>query len=184
MRPVIKGATRSRLLVVDASLLRAAGSEGATHPVSTCSRQVLTEILDICHRVAISPAIKLEWDNHQSRFSRLWLVQMYSRRKVIACALVRDCRHIRQAIKRRRNLTERQKEDADKDFLLVEMALNCDHIIISIDDRARGIYHEACRQLSDLSDITWANPLDDFMSFISFLRGDAPTKPSWQLKSD
>lgn len=130
--------TPSWELVIDASILRAAGSVDAAHPVSTYSRKVLIDILEICHRAVLSTSIKNEWDTHQSKFSRSWRVQMYSRRKIIS-ASGKDCEHLRKAVNACDRITDKQRQDADKDFLLIEAALNGDKIILSIDKRARGI---------------------------------------------
>ena len=55
---------QSRLLVVDASVLRAAGCSG--DPQAGLCSQILQDIMQICHRVAISQEIADEWDKHQS----------------------------------------------------------------------------------------------------------------------
>ena len=67
----------SRLIVVDACVVRAAGE--TEHPRSSACRNCLEEIRTICHRVAISPVLKDEWDRHMSRFSRKWRRSMAAR---------------------------------------------------------------------------------------------------------
>jgi len=106
---------------------------------------------------------------------------MYSRRKVINCSSIRNFDHIRRAIKNRKNLTEGQKEAADKDFLLVEAALNSDQIIISIDVKARRIYRDMAKEVRDLSGVIWVDPIEEFTPLISYLRGDTAVIPAWQL---
>jgi len=76
---------RSKLLVVDASVMRVAGGIEAQDPVPARSRDALRAILTICHRVCLSPELRAEWKRHQSRFARGWLTRMYARRKVIHC---------------------------------------------------------------------------------------------------
>src|ERR1700693_6284749 len=138
--------TPSWLLVVDASILRAAGSVGATHPTSTQSRQLLLDILEICHRAIVSDEIKEEWNFHQSRFAQTWRTQMYSRRK-IENPQNRDCNGLKKAVEAFGEIDQGQRDAAQKDFLLIEGALNGDHIILSIDNRARMIYSQMSRSL-------------------------------------
>jgi hypothetical protein len=172
--------TPSWELVIDASILRAAGSEGATHPVSTYSRRVLLDILEICHRAVVSRSIKDEWDTHQSKFSRTWRVQMYSRRK-IGNRSSRNCEHLRQAVKACERINEKDRQAAEKDFLLVEAALNGDNIILSVDDRARNIYCELSRTIHDFGDIFWLNPIEEASSMRKLLKGDTAFKAMWKL---
>ena len=167
-------------LVIDASILRAAGSEGATHPVSTYSRKLLLDILEICHRGSLSISIKEEWATHQSRFSRAWQVQMYSRRK-IGNPSGRDCAHLKEAIKSCAGVSEKQREAAVKDFLLIEAALNGDKIIFSIDKRAREVYCELSKTIRDFADIFWLNPIEESPNISALLKGEIRFKAVWKL---
>jgi hypothetical protein len=63
-------ARTSRRLVIDASVLRAAGE--TEHPTSVACRNALRAVLDICHHAVMTPDIRREWDSHMSRFSRKW----------------------------------------------------------------------------------------------------------------
>jgi hypothetical protein len=105
---------------------------------------------------------------------------MYSRRKIINPS-GRDCEHLKQAIRNREGLTNKQREDAEKDFLLVEAALNGDQIILSLDERARGIYCELSKTITDIADIFWVNPSTEFSSLRQILQGSAPFKLEWKF---
>jgi len=59
---------RSRVLVIDASIARAAG-DVSMHPTSRNCRDFLQAVLDTCHRMALTTPIKEEWNRHQSRFA-------------------------------------------------------------------------------------------------------------------
>jgi hypothetical protein len=172
--------TPSWELVIDASILRAAGSEGATHPVSTYSRNVLLDILAICHRAVLSMSLKDEWDTHHSHFARTWLVQMYSSRKITR-RLHRDCEHLRQAVNSCERINDRQRQAAEKDFLLIEAALNGDKIVLSIDKRARDVYCELCKTIRDFADIYWLNPVEEPENVRALFRGDITLKAVWKL---
>ena len=84
---------------------------------------------------------------------------MYSRRKIIANSLGRDCATLREAIGKFTEITAAQRAAAEKDFLLVEGALNGDNIIFSIDDRSRDIYCLIGAHVRDFGNIYWVNPV-------------------------
>ena len=52
----------SKLLVIDASIGRAAGQRGSAHPASRACREFLDSVYGICHRMVVTPEIKAEWD--------------------------------------------------------------------------------------------------------------------------
>ena len=72
----------SRQFVVDASVARAAGGQDASAEVSKNCRDILLDLLSICHQAVITQEILDEWKKHQSNFSRKWRVQMLGRKKV------------------------------------------------------------------------------------------------------
>jgi hypothetical protein len=173
--------TPSWQLVIDASILRAAGSEGATHPTSTCSRQLLLNILQICHRAILTDEIKAEWNAHQSRFAYTWRTQMYSQRKIIVNPQTRDCKTLRLAVERFSDVTMDQRMVAKKDFLLIEGALNGDNIILSVDDRSRNVYCLMSAHVRDFANIYWVNPVREFLEISEVLKGNGQLKISWKL---
>src|SRR5271165_1159009 len=103
-RPARRAGT-SKLLVVDASVMRAAGGEEATDPAPAHARDILKAILTICHRVCVCAELREEWKRHQSRFARRWLTQMYASRKVVACE-VASCTEILEDIRSFRLTTQ------------------------------------------------------------------------------
>jgi hypothetical protein len=75
---------KKKTIVLDASVLRASGEmcvsgeiETKNHTAVNC-RAAMESIRSICHRVAITPKIREEWDKHQSSFARSWRVKMVS----------------------------------------------------------------------------------------------------------
>ncbi|NJN67655.1 MAG: hypothetical protein HC884_13555 [Chloroflexaceae bacterium] len=72
----------SRQLVIDANVASAAGDKG-TGPSKAC-RAFLEEVRKVCHRMVLTPAIKDEWDRHQSPFARRWRVAMQSKKKMVS----------------------------------------------------------------------------------------------------
>ena len=53
----------SRRLVIDASVVHAAGPEGATFPTSKNCRDFLKAVLTICHNVVMTPEIGKEFES-------------------------------------------------------------------------------------------------------------------------
>jgi hypothetical protein len=72
---------RSRLLVVDASIARAAG-DVSTHPTSRRCCDFLLAVREICHQIVMIAPIQHEWDKHQSRFARTWRLSMLAKKKL------------------------------------------------------------------------------------------------------
>lgn len=169
---------RSRLLVIDASIARAAG-ETSQHPTSQHCRAVLQCVLKVCHKVVMTEAITEEWNQHQSVFARRWRGSMMARKKVVM--LQAD---------RLRGLEERlTKATPDpsiqaiviKDRLLVEAALCADERILSNDDRVRRQLREHISSLRELANIHWVNPCADDESAVSWLEQGAPDDRARQL---
>jgi hypothetical protein len=77
-----KKKSASRHVVIDASVARAAGPNGAVHPTAKHCRDFLLAVLEVCHRAVFSPPITDEWKNQQSGFARQWRVAMFARKKI------------------------------------------------------------------------------------------------------
>jgi hypothetical protein len=80
----------SKRLVIDASVARAAGGEDATYPISVYCRDFLEAVLDLSHRVVMTPDIRDEWNKHQSRYACIWRRQMVAKKKLCPCDIVVD----------------------------------------------------------------------------------------------
>lgn len=161
----------SRIIVIDASVVRAAGPEDASHPTSRNCRDTLQLILGVCHRVASTPAIRVEWEKHRSNFFVRWLVTMESRRKVeafpsgahehIHTAIVEAC----ESLKDRRVIS--------KDFLLLEAAIQADNIILSLDKPALEVCKKIVESVPALEAVIWTNPDKNFDECAAWLRSGA-----------
>ncbi len=68
-----------------------------------------------------------------------------------------------------------------KDAILIEAALRSDHIIASLDDKARRHYVEAARHIERIRDIVWINPCKTPDAIIRWLEKGAKPEPSFQL---
>jgi hypothetical protein len=169
----------SKRLVIDASVARAAGGEEATFPTSKYCRDLLTVTLTTCHRVVMTQAIREEWNEHQSNFARRWRVSMEARKKV----------H-REEDPARDELREKVKEavaaDKDRDAILkdihlVEAALRTDLIVISLDDRVRGLLSGVSRTVGELRRLLWANPAIGAEDAIAWLGKGAKAEKGREL---
>lgn len=143
----------SRLLVVDASVVRSAGE--SEHPVSSSCRNCLEAIRHICHRVAVTPPIQVEWNNHMSRFSRKWRRSMAARRKplqpVTGVEIALDSA----------GLCEGDRQAIEKDRCLLEAAFAADHVIVTRDNALRSALSKTPKGTKLMARITWINPVTD-----------------------
>ncbi len=145
--------TKSRLLVIDASVARSAGE--TEHPVSKACRECLMEVLLICHRVAVTEPIFDEWNKHMSRFTRKWRRSMAARRKPLMSISPKTI-----AIDTG-GLSRRQVEALNKDRCLMEAAMIADHVIVTLDNALRDILSKTQHNEKFLNEIKWINPLKD-----------------------
>jgi hypothetical protein len=184
-RPVAK-ARISKLLVVDASVMRAAGGEAVTAPVPAHTRDTFKAILALCHRVCLSPDLSEEWKHHQSRFANLWLTKMYARRKVVLCEPP-SCRHLVDDIRSFHLTTELDIAAVEKDIHLVAAALTTAHrTILSWDTHVVRAIRKVCADTKIITSkaiapMLWINPIADHDSVQAWLSETGPAQPHWPL---
>lgn len=144
---------KSRLLVVDASVARAAGE--TDHPTSKSCRETLLNIKEICHRIIMTPSLLDEWRRHENRFARKWLRSMFARGKV------RNVKHtcFRLPATDMPCLNDQENVSLRKDAHLFEGAFEGDGTIVSLDDEAARIWNKCRRHLQVPKAIKWINPL-------------------------
>src|SRR5438132_4366716 len=147
---------KSKWLVIDASVARASGGGNAVFPTSKHCRDFLQATEDICHHAVITKGMKVEWDNHQSRFARRWQRSMMAKRKLHIIDVVSDA-GLRERISR--VAAKAQDRDAMlKDAHLLEAAITHDRIVISLDESARVLFIAAAVSVGEIKRILWANP--------------------------
>ena len=151
---------KSRLVVVDTSVVRAAGE--TNHPVSSACRGCLKAILTICHRVAQTDPVREEWTRHMSKFSRKWKTAMVARRKLPTVTPA-------PLSLRWEAYSDTAKAAIEKDRGLIEAALVTDCIIITLD----GCLQDALKERPDgqelLRRIQWINPRNNGVAVIQKL---------------
>ncbi len=171
---------RSRVLVIDASIARAAGDVSMNPPSRNC-REFLQSVLELCHRMAMTDPIKEEWKKHQSRFARRWQVSMMARRKVV---FVEIASHL--SLENRITRVESNEVIAavmEKDRRLVEAA---PQLTRKTGDLAPttvsvSIFQDRLSQLSEVRSICWVNPCTPEEKAIAWLEAGAPAERSRML---
>jgi len=147
----------SKRLVIDASVARSAGGEEATYPTSVHCRDFLKAVLDICHKVVMTPDIKEEWNKHESDFARGWRRRMVAKRKFEFLDIPVN-EELWEKIDKIA-WSDRQRAEMFKDLRLIEAAMATDKTVISLDDKtARKFFARAAVQVDELKDIVWVNP--------------------------
>ncbi len=170
----------SRRLVIDASIVHAAGPEGATFPTSKNCRDFLEAVRTICHQVVMTPEIRDEWKLHLSRFSRKWRVSMEAKKKVYRPgSLVDD--ELRAKICRAAS-SQKERSAMSKDTLLIEAALATDCAIAALDDTARRAFRKAASSVREIGRIVWVNPDKSDERAITWLEKGARMERTRQLR--
>ena len=179
---------QSKTLVIDASIARAAGGEHSQHPDSSHSRDFLKAVLDICHKIGMTPAIKEEWDRHESHFARSWRKTMVARKKLIAKAVPENT-GLRAAVD---GLPMRDKDEATqrkhkaamlKDCHLLEAANAFDQRIFSADDIVRHHFRDAAAHIPEVRPVLWGNPVKHPERVCAWLEAGVPDQDEWRLST-
>jgi hypothetical protein len=162
---------RSCLLVIDASIARAAG-DVSMHPTSRSCREFLQAVGDLGHRMAMTTPIQEEWNKHQSGFARRWRASMMARKKleIVKVSSHLSLRvHIELVVAAKRIIAI-----IENDRHLIEAALATDQRVASLDDEVRTslqVYHAA---LPGVALICWVNPREPDEKVIAWLESGAP----------
>lgn len=147
----------SRLVVVDANIVRGASSTDGGPPVGSHCRKVLQRILSICHRAVVSPALAREYDDHASNFGQRWRAMMMQRSKIIATPARESGRS--RGWMQTSGYTQRERAAAEKDLHLVLAAWEKQDdgaVVLSSDDAARALFV----RIADLAGMGWARMTD------------------------
>ncbi len=148
--------TSSKVIVIDASILRTAGEPSKIDQRSAKCRQFLEAMRRICHRAILTPEMKVEWDKHQSNFGTRWRASMARIGKIVFSHIEID-QTLRSAI-RDASPDKHIAEIMIKDARLIEAALASDQIVVSLDDKARLHFRDICVRITRLKRVSWINP--------------------------
>ncbi|MFN2453241.1 MAG: hypothetical protein ABR577_03375 [Pyrinomonadaceae bacterium] len=161
----------SKRIVVDASIARAAGGEGATFPRSKTCRDFLRPFLNSTHHVVMTDEIEEEWNKHQSGFAHTWRKAMVSRRRLETIEIIVDD-HLRRRIEGTAT-TANHRKAIRKDLRLIEASLATDKTITSLDEEVRMLFQAAASVVSELRRIVWVNPDQAAEEWRRWLEGGA-----------
>jgi hypothetical protein len=145
-----------KLLVIDASVLRASGGVDAEHPTATQCRDFLIAVLEICHHVILGKSALDEWKTHASKFAQTWWYSMEARRKVQRVE-DRSDEEVRRPLEQA-DLTAKQRAAIEKDLHLIEDAIRAHRIIVGIDLRLMEYVERAGERARKLRTIRFVDP--------------------------
>ena len=169
-------------LVVNASVARAAGGEGAIASVSiNCTEFLETFRDESSHHVVMTSELSAEWTEHQSNFSARWLKSMIARKRFVH-AIPQENNTLSDKIERTAT-AERDIEALRKDFHLLHAALATDQTVISLDETIRRLFKRASQQVGEIRDIIWVNPELAEEEPIIWLQNGAPSEAHRQLSA-
>ncbi|MFN8632808.1 MAG: hypothetical protein U0893_03060 [Chloroflexota bacterium] len=174
-----------RNLVVDADIVRSAGTVQATHPRSSLCRSVLESIRTAGHSVVLSDALYAEWRRHMSGYSATWLGNMQSASRVVRLkddelpdlsSLLSHCAC--------GNAQDRRVQVMSKDIHLVETALaeRAGKAVVSADGVVRRYLLVHVRCDSRIGVVVWVNPEIEDHGCLDWLRAGAKLERARQLR--
>lgn len=169
-------------LVVNASVARAAGGEGATASVSiNCTTFLETFRNQSAHHIVMTPELSEEWNEHQSNFTAAWLTSMITRRRFDYVEPP-----VNQALRDKIEKTAPNENEIPamrKDFHLLEAARETDRTIISLDKTARRRFARAALSIDEIKSVVWVNPVFTEEEPLAWLQNGAPPEDCRQLRT-
>jgi hypothetical protein len=173
--------TKGKQLVIDASVARSCGGSEANYPTSVHCRDFLNAVLELSHQVVMNPAIRDEWNKHESSYALAWRRSMVAKKRLVVQSKSERDPAIWDFLEKMAK-TDRQYHEITKDICLLEAALASDRIIISLDENtARKFFNKAAVDLKLLRSIAWLNPdkIEDEQP-IAWIQADCPLD-EWRM---
>jgi len=128
---------QSRLLAIDASVLRSAGGREQGHSAH-CS-QLLSNVLNLEHRAAFCAATRQEWDRHQSKFAVKWRAGMNARKQLIPLNTQVTQKRLQYLIDSLTDLSQKSRKALEKDIHTLALAIDADKILITGDNTLKKL---------------------------------------------
>lgn len=169
-------------MVIDANIAQACSRREAARSVPYVTDSI--DVMDClranpCFHAAFSDELRHEWTRHRSYYSMKWLKAMTSEDRV-GHFMPRRHDHLRRTINRLPD--EVQKEAADKDVHLIELALTAHRRLLSHDKVSRRIFGKLVGQVGKLDKLRWAGPSE--AGCLDWLREGAPIDSRFRLNMD
>lgn len=121
----------SRLLAIDASILRSAG--GREGHSAHCSKILQTILEDTLHKAASCEKTRQEWTKHQSAFARIWRSSMLARKRLTVVNTQETQQKLQTNIDVLTDLSDKDKKALEKDIHMLALAMDADKVIITGD---------------------------------------------------
>jgi len=113
-----------------------------------------------------------EWERHRSLFARTWLTAMVSRRRVVF-GDVPPKHKMRRAILRAAATKPMEVAALEKDFHLIEAAIDNDRTVVSLDEVVRKLFKAAAQSVAAIRKVVWVNPVNSAEEAVEWLKGGA-----------
>ncbi len=130
---------RTKRIVVNASVARAAGGEGATASTSiNCTEFLETFGNNTSNKIVMTLELAEEWDKHQSNYAATWLAHMIATKRFHYIELPNN-----DLLNEKIEATATHDKEVNamlKDFHLLGAALATDMIVISLDETIRTLF--------------------------------------------
>lgn len=150
------GRVNRKMLVIDACVAGSAGGEQAIAAPAKSCRDFLIAVLDNGHKVVLPTTLRVEWEKHASRFTRKWRTVMVSKDRVWDVeppALDSVKAKVLESMD-----SESQERAIEKDFHLIEAAIDTDQTVVSTDEEVRNLLVKATHSVVKLRKVVWVNP--------------------------
>lgn len=149
--------------VIDASIAKSSGLEKC--------RAFLNTIYDKNYYQVVSKEILEEWKKHESKFTRAWRKNMYSR-KLVKSIEITEIENIEEKITKFAN-PQNALNAMLKDLLLIKASLTTDSVIASLDEKSRRPFSTTSLDVKELKNITWINPSIEEENVIEWMKNGA-----------
>ena len=152
-------------VVIDADIARSVGE--SEHPFSSNSRKLLNTIKDDSTlKIAFCPKLKHEWDKHQSNFSLRWRASMVAKKRMLHL----HTEAVTVIAIQNANISDKQKQIAEKDAHLVDLALASEQFIVSNDKTASDVFCIIADNSNDLNCLIWVIPNETLDALIIIIK--------------
>lgn len=152
-------------LVVDTNVAFSAGL--SEHPTSNACRRLLDSMFEGQYSVVLSATQFMEWQKHQSGYSKRWLVQMKAKKLWHILAPEPDSGLAARA--KKITCTEEVRQEILKDLHLLENALATDRIVLSMETNVFRLFSEHKKVLKVPQPVAWVNPTDDIEACLAWI---------------
>lgn len=159
----------SRRLVVDTNVARSASE--SEHPISDACRRVLETMQVKQHRIVLSATQYAEWQNHQSGFSKRWLLQMMSKKLHVLLSPEPDSGLTDRIYAL--ECTNKARAEMLKDVHLLENALATDDAVVSQETNVFNLFRANTEALQIPRQVAWMNPAASSADCVKWLENGA-----------